>query len=393
MEVDIKAYAGREQSYVKHYFLDSYLQNLVFKVAGSYDHIVYVDGFSGPWQSGGENFTDTSFGIALNILHSAKQTWKQLKPNRTITVTAHLVERSKASFAELNKIPAKYPDIEIVPHHGDFVALAEELANCIPKDAFVFLFIDPKGWRIDMEGISKLLSLPNCEVVFNFMFDFINRAASMKDPALVKSLNKLITTDEWRKKLIVAVGEAKPNRGLVLVEAFSTTLANIGGYKFAAAIPVLRPLKDRPLYYLVYATRKPPGIEVFRNCQINTLQRQAEVRGSTKLATSTAKTGQSEAFAFDEMNKSNTDRYLKEEAAAAQAYLHEITPIAPDTAVYGDIWPRILTRHAIRKTELNKLAAAARQDKSIEFPNWEERHRVPADHYIMQRAAPSLFDI
>ncbi|WP_297490372.1 three-Cys-motif partner protein TcmP [Acidocella sp.] len=393
MGVDIKAYAGREQAYVKHYFLDSYLQSLVFKVASSYDHIVYVDGFSGPWQSGGENFNDTSFGIALNVLRSAKKKWRQINPNRTIRVTAHLVEKSKASFSELNKIPPKYPDIEVIPHRGDFVALAEELANSISKDAFAFLFIDPKGWKIDMQGISKLLGLPNCEVVFNFMFDFINRAASMKDPALVKSLDKLITAEEWREKLIAAVGEEKPNRGPILVDAFSTTLANVGGYKFAAAIPVLRPLKDRPLYYLVYATRKPPGIEVFRNCHIDTLQRQSKVRGATKLATSTSQTGQSEAFAFDEMNTTDVDKYLREEAAAAKAYLYEITPIAPENAAYGDIWPRVLTKHAIKKTELNKLAAAARQDKSIEFLNWEDRHRVPSDHYIMQRTRSSLFDI
>jgi hypothetical protein len=61
-------YAGREQAWVKHYFLGNYLERLVHKVAASFDTIVYVDGFSGPWKSEAEDFADTSFGIALEAL-------------------------------------------------------------------------------------------------------------------------------------------------------------------------------------------------------------------------------------------------------------------------------------------------------------------------------------
>ena len=76
----IQDYQGREQSYVKHVFLERYLERLVHKTASSYDHIVYVDGFAGPWQSASEQFQDTSFGIALNALRQAKATWKATGP-------------------------------------------------------------------------------------------------------------------------------------------------------------------------------------------------------------------------------------------------------------------------------------------------------------------------
>lgn len=69
--VALEDYAGREQAYVKHTFLERYLEALAHKTASHYDHIVYVDGFAGPWQSGNHNFQDTSFGIALNALRSA----------------------------------------------------------------------------------------------------------------------------------------------------------------------------------------------------------------------------------------------------------------------------------------------------------------------------------
>jgi hypothetical protein len=70
--VSLHHYVDREQSYVKHVFLESYLEALVHKTASIYPHIVYVDGFAGPWQSANENFDDTSFGIALNALRQAK---------------------------------------------------------------------------------------------------------------------------------------------------------------------------------------------------------------------------------------------------------------------------------------------------------------------------------
>jgi hypothetical protein len=49
--ITLSDYNGREQSYVKHVFLEGYLNRLVHKTASSYTHIVYVDGFAGPWQS------------------------------------------------------------------------------------------------------------------------------------------------------------------------------------------------------------------------------------------------------------------------------------------------------------------------------------------------------
>ncbi|MFL5209498.1 MAG: hypothetical protein ACJ8CC_10155, partial [Microvirga sp.] len=70
--VALADYTGREQAYVKHVFLERYLETLFFKTASFYDHIFYVDGFAGPWQSANEQFEDTSFGIALQALRKTK---------------------------------------------------------------------------------------------------------------------------------------------------------------------------------------------------------------------------------------------------------------------------------------------------------------------------------
>jgi three-Cys-motif partner protein len=97
--VSLDDYVGREQAYVKHVFLERYLEALIFKTASTYDHIVYVDGFAGPWQSANEEFADTSFGIALNALRQAKKAWQKSK--RNVRMTALLVEQHPKAMPSL----------------------------------------------------------------------------------------------------------------------------------------------------------------------------------------------------------------------------------------------------------------------------------------------------
>src|ERR1700749_967930 len=140
--VVLEDYSGREQSYVKHVFLENYLEALAHKIASAYPHIVYVDGFAGPWQSANEQFEDTSFGIALNALRRAKQTWQG--SGRTVQMTALLVERDAKACVQLAKIPARYPDISVMTYPKDFMSVVRALLKEIPLDAFAFFLIAPK---------------------------------------------------------------------------------------------------------------------------------------------------------------------------------------------------------------------------------------------------------
>src|SRR6266446_4601515 len=66
------AYSGREQTKAKHFILRRYLQALAFKVL-TFSDITYVDGFSGPWETKTENFSDSSFMIAISVLKDAQK--------------------------------------------------------------------------------------------------------------------------------------------------------------------------------------------------------------------------------------------------------------------------------------------------------------------------------
>jgi three-Cys-motif partner protein len=383
--ITLSDYNGREQSYVKHVFLENYLNRL----ASSYTHIVYVDGFAGPWQSASELFEDTSFGIALNALRRAKASWK--KHGREVKMSAFLVERSAEAYERLAQIAPKYPDIAISTYSADFLTVIPEIIGLIPRDAFSFFLIDPKGWRIPLNSLSSMLARPKSEVIFNFMFDFINRAAGIDDPVVISGLNALIPYGNWRMKL----KEAEQNQGKlsssdrksILVGAFTESLAVVGRYPFVAETTILRPIQDRALYCLCYATRSSHGVEVFRDCQVKALTEQARTRASAKLKRAAASTGRGELFeSLYEMAPDELVSFVDSERSFARNTLIELIPALPDFIRYEKLWPQILLKHVIRLPDVNKLVATLRADGIVLVPDWENERRVPQQHYRIQRA-------
>lgn len=384
---DLGRYAGREQAYVKHFLLGEYLEIFAHKIGSAYPEVAYVDGFSGPWQNTDETFEDTSFGIALAALTRAKATWKGL--GRNLEVSAYLVEKNPTSYAALQGVRTLFPDVEIRTYSGSFIDRAPELLKDIASQAFAFLFIDPKGWAIDMQRIAPLLKRPNSEVVFNFMFDFINRFAGFQKPQVAASLDRLLVEPGWRAQLAAppATGVSQADhRKAVLVDAFAATLRSLGGYTHVAETTVLRPTQDRPLYSLVYGTRSVTGLEVFRDCQIKALREQSQVRGIAKLHAVAAASRQNELFdSLSDMTPDTITDFLDSERRAAGEVLLNLVPSAPSAVRWVEVWPQVLARAIVTRAQVNALAADLRKSGTLIFPDWEARKRVPDDGYRLYR--------
>jgi len=384
---ELQHYAGREQAYVKHFLLSDYLETFAHKVASRFDEIIYVDGFSGPWQSAGERYEDTSFAIALRALTRAKATWRDL--GRSVKMSAHLVEKDLAAFQKLKAATVQFPDVQIQTYHGSFIDLASAISQSLPSRAFAFFFIDPKGWRIDMPRLAPLLRRPNSEVVFNFMFDFINRAASIRAPEIEYGLHQLIPNDAWRRRLAEAptAGQSEAtHRKAVLVDAFSAELGRLGDFQHVAQTTILRPTRDRPLYCLVYGTRSPVGLKVFRESQLKALHQQDVIRGAVKLTAKASATRQNELFgSFSDMAPDPTEAFLESETQGARSLLQTLPPFAPASATWAEIWPKVMERHVVSHAQLNQLAAELSRKGMLHFLDWAPRKRAPDDHYRLCR--------
>jgi three-Cys-motif partner protein len=132
----------------------------------------------------------------------AKASYKER--GRTVKMSAFLVEQDQQAYKRLAAVPARFPDIEVKTYGDDFLTVLPSILGDIPAAAFTFFLIDPKGWRIPLKTLAPLLARANSEVIFNFMFDFINRAASIKDPLVVAGLDELIPKGNWRSTLETA---------------------------------------------------------------------------------------------------------------------------------------------------------------------------------------------
>lgn len=158
------SYRGREQAWIKHQLLESYLEKLMLIVGmaakrqGTIE-ICYVDCFSGPW--GTSELESTSIAVSLRTMAKCRQKLAEL--GVTASMRALYIERDDEAFGNLERyLDSATPDtVSAKCFHGDFVDLREQILTWSGRDAFTFFFIDPKGWK--SIGIEKLRPLRECQ--------------------------------------------------------------------------------------------------------------------------------------------------------------------------------------------------------------------------------------
>jgi len=65
--------------------------------------------------------------------------------------------------------------------NGDFVALRSKVLEWAGKEAFVFFFIDPKGWKdIGIDTLRPLLERPRSRVSGQLMYNDIKRCGNQR---------------------------------------------------------------------------------------------------------------------------------------------------------------------------------------------------------------------
>jgi len=139
--------ADREQTQAKHFVLRGYLQELAFKVLRGWA-LAFVDGFAGPWKSRTDDFSDTSFMIAINVLRDAQdeiaaETGKRRK------IGCFFSGKDAKAYDQMTAAVAKFtrPDegFEIKNFQGEFVDAVKEVRKFVGQ-ALPLIFIDPTGW-------------------------------------------------------------------------------------------------------------------------------------------------------------------------------------------------------------------------------------------------------
>lgn len=152
----IDYYKDREQTYLKHFFLEQYLETVAYHIGFSQREFVYVDCFAGPWRAADEALGDTSIRIALDRLKSVKS--GLARQGKHPVIRAIFVEKSPASYATLQQVLAEHSgDVKTLALLGAFEDNIDRILSEVGH-TFAFFFVDPTGWTgFAMDNIRPIL--------------------------------------------------------------------------------------------------------------------------------------------------------------------------------------------------------------------------------------------
>lgn len=380
----VEYYKGREQTYLKHFFLEHYLEKVVHKV-GFYDpNFTYVDGFSGPWKSEDEDYQDTSFGIALSQLRIAIKNLKAHK--KYLNLKCLFIEKKRKAYQELEEQIKSVDDLEAKCIHGRFEDLIPEINKFI-GNSFSFIFIDPTGWTgFALNKIQPIL-LNRGEVLINFMYGFINRFINFQDPKNIETFNNLFGSSDWKNELEIEVTGGKSYEEAIL-SIYLKRLKMIGSYSFVTYTKILKPVTEKSFFYLIYGTRNLEGLKVFRKIEEKLFKEQTAVRGDAKQRKRIEKTGQGELFG-SEFSSENSELLINDRAnnlQNAEIDLKEF--ISEKKLIKGrEILGRLLEYPFIWEKDINDwVIKKLKKSGSIEIPNMSPRERtLKPEHLIISK--------
>ena len=380
-------YSGREQTQAKHYILKWYLRALAYKVL-TFNNITYVDGFSGPWQTETEDFSDSSFMIAIStLLDVQEQIRARAEPGRTNPrIRCFFSESDSETFRKLELAVSRFhrpaAGFEVKTYFGNFEDAVDEIDAYI-AGSFPLIFIDPTGWTgYPFEKIKKLFLRPRCEVLINFMFDFVSRFSHSDDEKIVESLNQILGGPGWRKRLDPGL-----QQGLAVEKLFRETLKTIGGFRSVVSAKIERATMDRTHFSITYATKQLAGLKVFRQTEYDALRLHSRNRAAAKERDRQERTRTSDMFAEDHatVKEISIDERVEEQAKTASTTLLELLEGHGDVR-FEQILTEMLEMYMLRETNVKDICVKLAKAGKIEN-TWGKGNRKPRDDSIIRLIA------
>ena len=366
----VEYYRGREQTYLKHFILEHYLERVAHVIGYSHSEFVYVDGFSGPWKSHDEKFEDTSFIIAIDKLKEVRT--NLAKRDKHPQIRCLFIERNDTAFESLDDAVRDVKDLEIKALCGSFEDLIRDILNFIGR-SFSLVFIDPTGWTgFGMRKIEPLLRHDPGEVLINFMYDPINRFLTHPDPKIESSIDQLFGSAVWRSILV-----SEGDRESAIVEAYRDSLRSTGHFQRVTSTRILKRTSDRSYFHLVYGTRHVKGLLEFRGVEKKVAEEQERVRSGAKQRHRVEQSGQQELFGSADV--SSLQSFQKERAARVQAAADALREMlrSQRRVKYDVALAVLLERPLVWESDVKDTIGAMRRNGELEVKGLKPRERTP----------------
>lgn len=372
-------YTGREQTFVKHFILRNYLERFAIIVGYNWTTLTYVDCFSGPWKVKSEHFEDSSFAIALDQLRKAREVHRER--GRTLSLRCFFLEKTPSAYKRLKLFTDKIDDVKIETKNKKLENAIQDILKFVHEgghNSFPFIFIDPTGWSgFAMETITPLLQLNPAEVLINFMTEHIRRFIESPQKQTQESFVKLFGSGRFKDKLM---GLEEKDREDALVTAYIESVKRVGSFSYTSSAIVLHPTRDRTHFHLIYATRDPKGIEVFKDAEKKAMPVMEQTRDEAQKRAREERTGQKELGLFSHTMpqdpsayfRSLRERYVSGARAAVQHLVQTKRQL-----VYDEAWSLAMTFPLTWESDLKDWLTDWKSTGCLEFTGMKDHQRVP----------------
>jgi len=364
-------YEGREQTEVKHRILERYLSAFAPIVGDWAAEVAYIDCFAGPWGSRGSNLQDTSFAKAINVLRASKASLE--KRGKQPTFRCLLIESVPERFERLNAFAQGVSDLEVIAknwhfqdHIGDIIAFAKSRRNSFP-----FFFIDPTGWEfISIELIKPILALEPGEVLVNLMTSWIKRFLSDER----KNFERLLGPHVGRLRELS--GDEQEEE---LVRCYAEALRRAGRFRYVCTLPVLKADADMFHFWMIYGTRHPKGVEVFKNAERVVIPFMHETRAESQERRKFLQSGGQLPLLDPQATyyERRLTRLQQKNLQVAKLDLIEFLAQGQRARRFDELWARAMQFSLVGERDLKEWLSQWTQAGQIQLVNLKPNERVP----------------
>ena len=259
-----------EHTRAKHEILRRYLGAWfpILTIRGANRRVIFLDGFAGPGRySGGEPGSPL---IALETLVNHTH-FSEMSDTEFIFL---FVEKDRDHFKNLQqelenfwsrRVGGKPQNIGVYPYNKEFTEMTRDiLRHTQGRLAPTLAFIDPFGWSgVPLGTIRDLLSSDKCEVLFNFMFDSVNRFIGDERSGISQSFDELFGTGA--SEHATAAQLSGEDRKQFLANLYKRQLQTVGGFRHVRSFELMNPRRGRTEYFLMFGTRHPEGLRAMKD--------------------------------------------------------------------------------------------------------------------------------
>lgn len=253
----------------KHEILRRYLGAWfpIRTIRGSNRRVIFLDGFAGPGRYSGGELGSPLIALETLVDHTR---FADMESTEFIFL---FIENDQEHFDNLQQELATFwsqrtdgqpPNVGVYSYNNEFTAMAQHiLAHTGGRLAPTFAFIDPFGWSgVPMTTIRDLLASRGCEVLFNFMYDSVNRFIADEREEILQSFKQLFGTQEVEYTAVAYLNVEERKR--FLADLYKTKLRTVGGFDFVRSFEMMNLGRGRTQHFLIFGTRHQNGLKAMK---------------------------------------------------------------------------------------------------------------------------------